>query len=226
MTWTPIWRALKWSWDTTEYWVLGSIWSQRRAGVLHWEIIQGLSKPPKARPKLTLGVFFPFSCCLRTPLDWPTAGQGLPGEASTSSVSWTYLLKTYLSHLVKYRTLGLTSDLLTWSLLTRVFWKLNFCKHPKWFLGKDKFGELGKDCCFIFPMALVLWVGKEVWKVCRPRLLKTDVVSVSGALMNQTFSWLSSFYCLEMYQMIMPLGMGCVWSVCVNAGLILHFSLL
>lgn len=62
---------------------------------------------------------------------------------------------------------------------------------PKWLLGKDQLGELGKDCCGVSRDPGFVG-GKWVYQVCGPGLLRTqtDEVSVRG------FSWLPFVYLL------------------------------
>lgn len=94
-------------------------------------------------------------------------------------------------------------------------------------LRKGQIWEIRQRLLFHFSYCLGFVGGEEgtegLWaKVIEDRCGKC----LWGSDESNLFLALLFFYYLEMYQMIMPLGMGCVWSVCVNAGLILHSSLL
>lgn len=46
-------------------------------------------------------------------------------------------------------------------------WNPHFHKHSKWFLGKNKYGKLGKEYRLIFPINLAFaggeWGGEGPW---------------------------------------------------------------
>lgn len=222
-----------WSQDATAFenvYTLGpvtTLWEQPLSGGIevilgHQRILslQGLSKPAEARPKPAIGsspLATAPSRLLVIGSQQVTVDRGKPRPAVFLNLIYWWDLPESRAEIGNPGPYLRSVD--TDSPGKRVL-KLCFHKDPKCFLGKNKFGKLGKCYFFIFPIALAFvgggWRVEGLWaKVIEDR---DSMCCISGTCWRKPFFGFPHFIIRSCIKWQCHRAWG-VWCVCVHASL-------